>query len=115
MGLSNYVTYKPVGYASISATSSTAVALSANFPAASAASATTARPNEPTTPDVCIITPETAGIRIRDDGTSAVNAASGGYPLAAGQHMEYDGNLGVVNFVSQSGTATVHVLYYRTH
>lgn len=116
MGATNYTSYTPLGYVSVSATSSTAIALSANLPAAAAASATTARPLQPTTPDLCIIRPETAGIRFRDDNVAAVNAASGGFPIAALEAMEYDGYLtSGASFVSQSGTATVHLLFYRTH
>lgn len=116
MGQTNYTAYSPVGYVSVAATSSTAIALSANLPTASAASATTARPNVPTTPDFCLIRPETAGIRYRSDNVAAVNAASGGFPLAAGEVLAYDGLLTTgFSFVSQTGTATVHIDHYRTH
>lgn len=116
MGHTNYTGYSPVGYVSVSATSSTAIALSANLPAAGSASATTARPNPTTTPDLCLIRPETAGIRWRDDNTAAINAASGGMPLAVGETLVYDGLLTTgFSFVSQTGTSTVHLMHYRTH
>lgn len=116
MGQSNYTSYAPVGYISTTATSATAIALSANMPVAGAASATTARPITVTTPDYCVITPETAGIRFRDDNIAAVNATTGGFPIPVGAFFEYDGQISTgASFISQSGTATVHILYYKTH
>lgn len=116
MGHTNYTGYAPVGYASVAATSSTAIALSANLPAAVAATATTARPIQQPAPDLVLIRPETAGIRYRSDGVAAVNAASGGFPLAAGEVLFFDGYLNTgMNWVSQAGTATVHLDFYRSH
>ncbi len=108
MGQGNYERLAPAGYQSITATSSTAGAVTVTAFAASAASAT--RPE----PSYAVIVPETAGIRWRDDGTAAVNATSGGAPLAAGQYMEYDGPIRSLSFISQSGSAVVHVSLYRT-
>lgn len=106
MSTSNYIKVNPAGYQSISATSSTAVGITIS--AASAASASKPVPN------YAVIVAETAGIRWRDDGTAPVNAASGGFPVAAGLPFEYDGPLAAIQFVSQAGTATVHVATYRT-
>lgn len=116
MGQTNYTGYTPCGYASVSATSSTAIALSANLPAAVAATATTARPITQPSPDFVLIRPETAGIRYRSDNVAAVNALSGGFPVAVGEALAFDGYLNTgMSFVSQAGTATVHLDFYRSH
>jgi hypothetical protein len=57
------------------------------------------------------ITPETAAIRWRDDGTAP--SATVGNPVSAGQQLVYGGLLASLQVVAQSGTATVNVAFYR--
>jgi hypothetical protein len=57
------------------------------------------------------ITPETAAIRWRDDGTAP--SATVGNPVAAGQQLVYGGLLASLQVVAQSGTSTVNVAFYR--
>ncbi len=111
MADSNYIAFEPAGYQSISATSSTAG--SPSVLAATATSSQTRASQFISFPNYCIFVPETAAIRWRDDGNAAVNAASGGMPLAVGQYVSYDGHPSQLSFISQAGTATVHVLLYR--
>lgn len=107
MSYSNYTNLESRGYLPISATSSTAVSLSSFISAASAASATLQYPN------YALISPETQGIRWRDDGTAPTAAVSGGFPLAIGQVLEYDGEIGKFQFIAQAGTSTVNVVIYN--
>lgn len=107
MAQANYVNLRPRGYQPISATSSTAVSITIS--AASAASATLP------VPDYALISPETQGIRWRDDGTAPTAAVSGGFPLAVGQTLEYDGPVASLQFIAQAGTATVNVSLYNAH
>lgn len=107
MASSHYVNLESRGYFPISATSSTAIALSASITAASAASATRPIPN------YALIIAETQAIRWRDDGTAPTAAISGGMPLAVGTPMEYDGEINKFQFISQAGTATVNVTLYN--
>lgn len=64
----------------------------------------------PATATWAYITPE-AAIRWRDDATAPTAAI--GYPLSSGQQLTYGGNLTTMQVVSQSGTATVNVAFYR--
>ena len=107
MAFGNYIVLGPAGYQPISATSSTAVSIT--IAAASAASATR------TDPTFALITPETSAIRWRDDGTAPTAAVSGGFPLAVGQTLEYDGPLRNIQFIAQAGTSTVNVALYRAY
>lgn len=57
-----------------------------------------------------LISPETNGIRWRDDGTDPTAAI--GMPVAAGSTLTYDGDPTKIRIVSQSGTSTVNVSYF---
>lgn len=57
-----------------------------------------------------VLTPETSGLRWRDDGTNPT--ATVGMPVAAGGTLTYDGDLTKLKVVSQSGTSTVNIAYY---
>jgi hypothetical protein len=57
------------------------------------------------------ITPETAAIRWRDDGTAPTTTV--GNPVAVGQQLTYGGLLSALQVVAQAGTATVNVSFYR--
>lgn len=59
-----------------------------------------------------VVTPESDGIRWRDDGTNPT--ASVGMPLAAGATLSYDGDPAKLRVVAQTGTATVNVAYYAS-
>ncbi len=109
MGTTNYTQLRPFQYQSISATSSTAAGISTTTFSASAASATI------TPPQLALCVPETAAVRWRDDGTAPTNATTGGMPLAVGQYLEYDGDLRNLSFISQAGTARIHVSLYRVY
>lgn len=106
MGASNYVNLQPVGYQLLTATSATSAGLTVPTPSAGQ-----------TTADLALIVAETAAIRWRDDPATggSVNATSGN-PLPVGTYMEYDGPLsGPIRFAAQTGTATIHVTYYRAN
>ena len=57
-----------------------------------------------------LITPLTGNVRWRDDGTSPT--ASVGMPLAAGVTLQYDGNLKLIKFINNGGTAELNISYY---
>lgn len=57
------------------------------------------------------ITPETAAIRWRDDGTAPTTTV--GYPVSAGNQLAYMGNLATLQVIAQSGTSTVNIAFYR--
>jgi hypothetical protein len=59
---------------------------------------------------IAIITPETQGVRWRDDGTAPT--ASVGMPLAAGVTLQYDGDLSQIQFIEQAASAKLNVTYY---
>lgn len=61
-------------------------------------------------PSLAIITPETAGVRWRDDGVDPT--ASVGMPLAAGVTLQYDGDLSRIRFIEQAPTARLNIVYY---
>jgi len=61
---------------------------------------------------VAYITPETAAIRWRDDGTAPTTTV--GYPVpTGGTQLIYRGNLATLQVIAQSGTATVNIAFYR--
>lgn len=62
------------------------------------------------TPRIAIITPETQGVRWRDDGVAPT--ADIGMPLAAGVTLQYDGDLSQIQFIQQTGTAKLNITYY---
>ena len=61
-------------------------------------------------PVMAIITPLTADVRWRDDGTDPT--ASVGMPLAAGVTLQYDGDLSRIKFIQNGGTAELNISYY---
>lgn len=61
-------------------------------------------------PTVAIITPETTGVRWRDDDVAPT--ASVGMPLAAGVTLQYDGDLSKIRFIEQSASSKINVTYY---
>ena len=62
------------------------------------------------TPRIAIITPETKGVRWRDDGVDPT--ASVGMPLAAGVTLQYDGDLSQIKFIQQEASAALNITYY---
>lgn len=58
---------------------------------------------------------EANGIRFYDDGSTPTTGGTGnGAPVAAGSALELDyASFSTFAMIAQSGTATVHVLYYR--
>lgn len=61
-------------------------------------------------PTIALITPETQGVRWRDDGTAPT--ASVGMPLAAGVTLQYDGDLKKIKFIEQTASAKINISYY---
>jgi len=61
-------------------------------------------------PSIALITPETQGVRWRDDDTDPT--ASVGMPLAAGVTLQYDGDLTKIKFIEQTASAKINVTYY---
>lgn len=59
---------------------------------------------------MALITPETQGVRWRDDGT--VPTSSVGMPIAAGAYLNYDGDLNRVKFIEQTASAKLNISYY---
>ena len=59
---------------------------------------------------ICV---EGAGVRYRDDGVAPT--ASVGMPAAPGACFQYSGPLSVVQFIAQSGSPTIDVLYYKAN
>ena len=108
MAAGNYVNLESRGYFPIAATSSTAVTLSSVISAATAASAKQSYPN------YAILRPETGNIRWRDDGTAPTAAVSGGFPLNAGETLEYDGEIARFQFITTAGSATLNVVLYNS-
>ena len=62
------------------------------------------------TPRIASSTPDTQGVRWRDDGVAPT--ASVGMPLAAGVTLQYDGDLSQIQFIEQAGSAKLNVTYY---
>lgn len=61
-------------------------------------------------PTIALITPETNGVRWRDDGVAPT--ASVGMPLAAGVSLQYDGDLKKIQFIEQTASAKINISYY---
>lgn len=61
-------------------------------------------------PLMALITPETQGVRWRDDGVAPT--ASVGMPLAAGVTLSYDGDLSKLRFIEQTASAKLNISYY---
>ena len=64
----------------------------------------------PTGATMALITPETEGVRWRDDGTAPT--ASVGMPIAVGAYFTYDGDLKSIRFIEQTASAKINVSYY---
>lgn len=62
------------------------------------------------TPRIAIITPESQGVRWRDDGVAPT--ASVGMPLSAGVTLQYDGDLSQIKFIEQVSGAKLNITYY---
>ena len=62
------------------------------------------------TPSFALITPETNGVRWRDDGVAPT--ASVGMPLAAGVALQYDGDLTKIRFIESTAGAKLNISYY---
>ena len=84
----------PLGYQQISAFS-TAQALTA-----------------PSGATFAVISVETQAVRYRDDGTAPT--ASAGMPIAVGAApFVYTGSLSAIQFIPQTGSATLDIAYYK--
>lgn len=58
-----------------------------------------------------LITPESQGVRWRDDGTAPT--ATVGYPLAAGVELQYAASsLTALRFIEQTASATLNIAYF---
>lgn len=63
-----------------------------------------------TKPTIALITPETQGVRWRDDGTDPTGSV--GMPLSAGVTLQYDGDLKKIRFIEDASGAILNVSYY---
>lgn len=54
---------------------------------------------------------ETAAVRYRDDNVAPT--ASVGFPIAVAVQFDYLGAVNNIQFIQQTGTATLNVLYYK--
>jgi hypothetical protein len=61
-------------------------------------------------PSIAIITPETQGVRWRDDNVSPSGTV--GMPLAAGVTLQYDGDLSMIKFIESAASSKLNVTYY---
>ena len=61
-------------------------------------------------PSIAMITPETQGVRWRDDGGTLSSTV--GMPLAAGVTLQYDGDLSKIKFIEQTASAKLNISYY---
>jgi len=61
-------------------------------------------------PTMALITPETQGVRWRDDNVSPTSTV--GMPLAAGVTLQYDGDLTKIQFIEQVAGAKLNITYY---
>ncbi|NDB70068.1 MAG: hypothetical protein EB015_19105 [Methylocystaceae bacterium] len=57
-----------------------------------------------------LITPDTQGVRWRDDGTNPTSSV--GMPLSANVTLQYDGDLSKIKFIEQTASAVLNVSYY---
>ena len=71
----------------------------------------TSLPNIPAGATYALITPDTQGIRWRDDGTDPT--ATVGMPVPAGTTLKYNGNLAAFRFIQTAATSTVNISYYK--
>jgi hypothetical protein len=62
-------------------------------------------------PTLAVITAEAQAVRYRDDGTSPT--ATVGMPLATGVALSYEGTLSAIQFIEQTASAKLNVLFYR--
>lgn len=61
-------------------------------------------------PTIALITPETQGVRWRDDDVAPTSSI--GMPLAAGVTLQYDGDLTKIQFIEQAASAKLNITYY---
>lgn len=61
-------------------------------------------------PTIALITPETQGVRWRDDGTNPTGSV--GMPLSAGVTLQYDGDLNRIRFIEDATGAILNISYY---
>lgn len=59
---------------------------------------------------LCLIIPETQGVRYRDDGVNPTSSV--GMPIAAGASLVYIGSPAALRFTQQSASAVLNVTYY---
>ncbi len=90
-----------LGYQQITSLSS---AVSLTVPTIDPVSGLNARPT------IALITPETQGVRWRDDGTDPTGSV--GMPLSAGVTLQYDGDLRKIRFIEDVAGAILNVSYY---
>ena len=57
-----------------------------------------------------LITPNTQGVRWRDDGANPTSSV--GMPLPANVTLQYDGDLSKIKFIEQTGSAVLNISYY---
>lgn len=61
---------------------------------------------------IAVITVESASIRYRDDGTAPTSST--GTPVTSGTTFQYSGPLNFIQFIAQTGSPTLDVMYYES-
>lgn len=61
-------------------------------------------------PSIAIIVSEVQDVRWRDDGVAPTSMV--GMPLAKGTTLQYDGDIGKIQFIGQVGGAILNISYY---
>ena len=59
---------------------------------------------------IALIRANTQAVRWRDDGTAPTAAI--GVPLAAGETLQYEGDLSAIKFIEQTASAALDISYY---
>jgi hypothetical protein len=65
-------------------------------------------PSAASTAQICV---ETQAVRYRDDGTAPTGSV--GMPTASGTCFSYTGDIGAIQFIPETGSATIDVSFYR--
>lgn len=65
----------------------------------------------PTGATFCVISVEGEPVRWRDDGTTPTSTV--GMPLQVGQQLSYSASLSAIEFIAQTGSATLDIAYYK--
>jgi hypothetical protein len=96
---------KPLGYCQITSLSS------ATTLASGCSGGIPTVPGTSVPASMVLIQTETQAVRYRDDGTAPTSSV--GFPLATGVTLTYIGTLSNLQFIQESSSATLDVLFYQ--